>query len=138
MALNVQYHAHDVTIDPETKARFERLFANLDKRLVHISEPQATARIREVGNPREFSIDLRVELGSHAGELISHKSAPSADHAMRLAIGDIERQLERRLSVQRGEASFGVPSRRLPKDQRPATASERVEDQKEAPRIDLP
>jgi hypothetical protein len=34
-------------------------------------------------------------------------------------VKDIERQLERRHAQQRGEHSFGVPSRRLPRELRP-------------------
>ena len=135
MTLNVQYHAHNFTIDPETEAKFERLFANLEKRLTHFSDPLVVVRIHEEGTPRVTSIDLRVELGSHGSELISHESAPTADHAMRLAIQDIERQLERRLSGQRGEPSFGVPSRRLPKELRPAAAGKR--DLSVTPEVDL-
>jgi hypothetical protein len=39
-----------------------------------------------------------------------------------LAIEDLERQLERRLAGQRGEPTYGVPSRRLPKQLRPSSA----------------
>jgi hypothetical protein len=37
-----------------------------------------------------------------------------------LAVADVERQLERKVASQRGEHRYGVPSRRLPKQLRPA------------------
>jgi hypothetical protein len=39
---------------------------------------------------------------------------------VRLAMADVERQLERQHAVQSGEPSFGVPSRRLPTELRPS------------------
>lgn len=118
MTLNVRIHADGMDLKPDVQARIERTLDGLEKRLVHFSEPKAIVRLREEGTPKVTAIDLRVELGSHAGELISHQSAATPDHAMRLAIEDVERQLERRLATQRGEPSFGVPSRREPKSER--------------------
>jgi hypothetical protein len=66
------------------------------------------------------AVDLRLELGPLGSHLISHQAAETADRAVRLAVEDVERQLERQLAVQRGEPSFGVPSRREPTSLRPS------------------
>lgn len=120
MTLNVRIHADGFDLKPEVGERIEHMLDRLDQRIAHFSEPKAVVRLREEGTPKLTAVDLRVELGSHAGELVSHQTAPTADHAMRLALEDVERQLERRLSTQRGEASYGVPSRREPRTERPA------------------
>lgn len=120
MTLNVRIHADGFELKPDVQDRFEHMLARLERRLSHFSEPKAVVRLREEGTPTVTTVDLRIELGSHSGELISHQSAPTADHSMRLAMEDVERQLERRLSSQRGEATYGVPSRREPKSERPA------------------
>jgi hypothetical protein len=44
--------------------------------------------------------------------LISHQSAETVDLSLGKAIHDVERQLERHHGKQRGQPSFGVPSRR--------------------------
>jgi hypothetical protein len=49
--------------------------------------------------------------------------AETADRAVHLAVRDVERQLERRHATQRGEPTYGVPSRRLPAELRPANAA---------------
>jgi hypothetical protein len=69
---------------------------------------------------RQVEVDLRVQLGTLGSHLISHQGAETVDRAVRLAVEDVERQLERQHAVQRGEPSFGVPSRRLPSTLRPA------------------
>ena len=68
---------------------------------------------------RRVTADLRVQLGPLAAHLISHQAAESADLAARLAVEDVERQLERRLAKQRGQPTYSVPSRRLPEALRP-------------------
>lgn len=124
MTLNTRIHADGFELKPEVNERIEHMLARLDRRLQHFSEPKAVVRQREEGTPRLTVVDLRVELGSHAGELVSHQRAETADHAMRLALEDVERQLERRLATQRGEPAFGVPSRREPREARPAAPPE--------------
>jgi hypothetical protein len=66
-----------------------------------------------------MEVDLRVQLGPLGAHLVSHQRAGTTAHAVRLAVEDVERQLERRHADQRGEASFGVPSRREPAALRP-------------------
>jgi hypothetical protein len=54
----------------------------------------------------------RVQLGPLGPTLASSQAAPTPDRAAHLAIQAIERQLERLVAGQRGEPSYGVPSRR--------------------------
>jgi ribosome-associated translation inhibitor RaiA len=119
MTLTVNISSQGMQLSPEVERRTERLVHQLDRRLIHFSEPNAILRLRQQEAQRLISVDLRVDLGSRADSLISHQSADTADHAVRRAVEDVERQLERRLAVQRGEPTFGVPSRRLPKSTRP-------------------
>ncbi len=119
MTLSIQLSVDGTKLDEEAEAKIQRMLEHFGRRVSHYSEPKAVARFQSHGDQRTTEVDLRIELGSHAGELISHQSAPTADRAARLAIEDLERQLERRLSTQRGEPTYGVPSRRLPKTLRP-------------------
>lgn len=72
-------------------------------------------------------------LGSH---LISHQGAETVDRAVRIAVEDVERQLEREHAMQRGEPSFGVPSRRLPSNLRPAYIASSLTEEETAQEID--
>jgi ribosome-associated translation inhibitor RaiA len=84
----------------------------LERRLVHHPEPSATVTVVEHPMQRAFDVSLRVQLGPLGPTLISHQSAATVDLSLGKAIRDIERQLERHHGKQRGEPSFGVPSRR--------------------------
>jgi hypothetical protein len=61
---------------------------------------------------REIVASLRVQLGPLGPTLASSQTAPTPDRAAHLAIRAIEHQLERLVAAQRGEPSYGVPSRR--------------------------
>jgi ribosome-associated translation inhibitor RaiA len=100
--------------------RIQHQLDGLERRLVHHPEPRAVLVFAGHENQRRVQVDLRVELGPLGGHLISHQQAETADRAVRLAIADVERQLERQHAAQRGEPSFGVPSRRLPAELRPS------------------
>lgn len=91
----------------------------LERRLVHRPEPSAVLVLKRHAGQRAIEASLRVELGPLGPHLVSHQRAETADHATRLAVEDVERQLERQIAAQRGEPSFGVPSRREPKQERP-------------------
>lgn len=119
MALNVELHTGDEPLAEQQDIRVRRHLRRLEERLVHFPEPSAILTLRRQPAQRRVSVDLRVELGPMAGELVSHQAAGTPDHAVRLAVEDAERQLERRLATQRGEPTYGVPSRRLPKEARP-------------------
>lgn len=100
----------------------------LERRLIHHPDPKASLMLTRHRDQRQVEVDLRVELGPLGSHLISHQGAETVDRAVHLAIKDVERQLERRHAAQRGEPSFGVPSRRLPSSLRPAnTPSSLVE-----------
>ncbi|SRR5579884_1650061 len=101
------------------RRRIERRLKALERRLVNHSEPLITLILRAYPARRELEADLRVQLGPLGRHLVSHQTAETADHAVRLAAADIQRQLERHHARQRGEPTFGVPSRRLPVQLRP-------------------
>jgi ribosome-associated translation inhibitor RaiA len=100
--------------------RVQHQFDALQRRLVHHPEPTAVLVLTGHKNQRQVQADLRVEMGPLGGHLISHQQAETVDRAVHLAIADVERQLERQHAAQSGEPSFGVPSRRLPRELRPA------------------
>jgi hypothetical protein len=119
MALGVQIHTGNEPLSQQEDARVRRHLRHLEARLVNFPEPSAILTLRRQAAARRVTVDLRVELGPMAGELVSHQAAEMPEHAVRLAVEDAERQLERRLATQRGEPTYGVPSRRLPKEARP-------------------
>ena len=59
--------------------------------------------------------------------MVSHNSGETAEQAARLAIEDVERQLERYMATLRGEPAFGTPSRREPRDLRPGTQADETD-----------
>lgn len=103
--------------------RIRHQVGSLRRRLVHQAAPQAILALEWRESERRVTANLRVQLGPLGTLLISTRDGESAAHAARLAIADVERQLERRLAHERGEASFGVPSRRLPEALRPRTVA---------------
>lgn len=127
MALDFIVQTRRTTITRAEEERLRKKMAGLEERLVHFPEPIARVTIERHEEQRRTTVDLRVQLGPHAGHLISHQAAETLDLAARLATEDVERQLERRLAVQRGEPTFGVPSRRLPAHLRPSS-SEGIEE----------
>lgn len=119
MALDVHMNTGNVRLDEAQERRIRRYLQALERRLPHAREPRAEITLREHEAPRRITVDLRVMIAPKTNELVSHQSAETAAHAVRLALEDIERQLERRLATLRGEPAYGVPSRRLPKHLRP-------------------
>jgi hypothetical protein len=124
MALNLQIHTGAERLGEYQEAKIRHHLRHLERRLVHFPEPAAVLTLRRHQAQRRVTVDLRVELGPMAGELVSHQAAETPEHAVRLAIEDTERQLERRLATQRGEPTYGVPSRRLPSRERPHPLAE--------------
>lgn len=82
-------------------------------------EPKAVLVLTKHSAQRRVEADLRVQVGPLGSHLVSHQAAQTPDQAVHLAVTDIERQLDRQLATMRGDPSFGVPSRRLPKHLRP-------------------
>ncbi|MCC6791456.1 MAG: HPF/RaiA family ribosome-associated protein [Thermomicrobiales bacterium] len=124
MALEIQMHTTNVVITPAQQERIDRQFESIERRLSDAPDPVARLTLKSQDEQRVVTADLRITLGTKAMELISHQSAEKPDHAVRLALEDAERQLERLRSQQRGEPAYGVPSRRLPKHLRPQGFSE--------------
>lgn len=112
MALQLIFKTDNLAFDAQTEEQVRRRFASLERRLVHHPEPTAVLAVKHSPMQRRFDADLRVELGPLGAHLVSHQAAETLEHAVRLAVEDVERQLERRHAKQRGEPSFGVASRR--------------------------
>lgn len=120
MALNTEYRVRGFKLTRLEEERIDRQVKSLEKRVANFPDPRLELVFDEQANPRVVRVDLRLALGPLGGHLVSHQEGPSADVAGKAAIGDVKRQLERRLANQRGEPSFGVPSRRFGADQRQA------------------
>lgn len=112
MALRTTMNLGGLTLTEVEERRIRRHLQALARRLSHHPEPTATIVIRPHPGQRQTQADVRVQLGPLGPHLVSHQSAQTPDRAVGLAISDIERQLERRHALQRGEPAFGVPSRR--------------------------
>jgi ribosome-associated translation inhibitor RaiA len=124
MALEVQLHTGDLELGEDQERRIRHQLEMLGERLTHFSEPTAYLTLRDHPQQRRVTVDLRAILGPRGNELVSHQAAETAEHAVRLAIEDVERQLERFLADLRGEPTYGVPSRRLPDELRPNPPAE--------------
>lgn len=138
MALNTEFRMRGLTLTSLEEERIDRQVRSLEKRIANFPDPRLEIAFDEQSNPRIVKVDLRLALGPLGGHLVSHQEGPSADVASKAAFNDVKRQLERRLANQRGEASYGVPSRRLPAEQRPVEQTaegdeEDFEDYEETP-----
>ncbi len=110
---------HGGFLNRTERTRIWRRVGSLDRRLVHFSEPSATLVLEELEQQRRVTADLRVAFGHRGATLVSHQSAETTGWATKLAVEDVERQLERRLARQRAQPTYGVPSRREPEALRP-------------------
>ena len=117
----VELNTPKTQLSPDSEKRIRRHVAGLERRLVKFANPLITITIKDRVTERRHTADIRVQLGVDGVELVSHNDGESAEHATRLAIEDVERQLERYMSTLRGEATYGTPSRREPRDLRPGT-----------------
>ncbi len=119
MTLEAKLDVHGFTLTDEEERRIRHQLGSLERRLSQRPEPTARLALERHVARRQVEVDLRVELGPLGPTLISHQLAEMPDHAVRLAVEDVERQLERHVASQRGESTFGVPSRREPESLRP-------------------
>ena len=119
MTLGITLETHDCPLSADEERHIRHHLERLGERLSHFPEPMATVVLKRHELQRQVEVALRVELGPLGEHLISHQAGETPIHAVRLAVEDVERQLERRLSQKRGEHTYGVPSRRLPKAERP-------------------
>ncbi len=124
-------------LSPESAKRIQRHLDSLEKRLTKFHNHDVTLTIKDKSTERRFTADALVSLGVDGIELVSHNQGETADLAARLAIEDIERQLERHMATLRGEPSFGTPSRREPKDLRPGTQPADDDDYDAPPDTDI-
>jgi ribosome-associated translation inhibitor RaiA len=119
MPLNLVFELGKVALSAAEEDRVRHQLQTLERRLAHFPNPTAELALEAHPAQRRMEVKLRVRLGPLGGHLISQQAAETVDRAVHLAVEDLERQLERRLAQQRGEPSYGVPSRRLPKTLRP-------------------
>ncbi|MBI3972383.1 MAG: HPF/RaiA family ribosome-associated protein [Chloroflexi bacterium] len=119
MALNTMFHLGDYHLSDTERRHIDGQLRSLERRLAHHPEPAAVLTFTPHPDQRQIEVDLRVQLSPLGQHLISHQAAETAEHAVKLAVDDVERQLERRHAMQRGEPAYGVPSRRLPAHLRP-------------------
>ena len=114
MALTTIINSHNATLSGADEVRLRHQLQVLDRRLIHHASPVAEIGLTQLEGPKRVEIDFRLRLGPLGAHLVSHQTAASVHRAARLAINDVERQLEREHAKQRGEPTFGVPSRRRP------------------------
>ncbi len=119
MTMQIELRTRHCPLSPQEEKLVRHQLHALGRRVERFPEPIATLDLKEQGTQRRVTADLRLQLGPQAQHLISHQAAETPDHAVVLAVRDVERQLERRLSSMRGEDAFGVPSRREPDEERP-------------------
>jgi ribosome-associated translation inhibitor RaiA len=132
----VELHTPKTELSEDSEKRIQRHIAGLERRLVNFPTALISLTVRDRSTERRHTVDLRVTLGVEGDVLVSHQSGESAEHATRLAVEDVERQLERYVATLRGKHAFGTPSRREPRDLRPGTqpaAEEEFEDEGEEP-----
>ena len=123
----VELHTPKTELSQDSEKRIQRHVAGLERRLVNFPTALISLTIRDRTTERRHTVDLRVNLGVDGDVLVSHQSGDSAEHATRLAVEDVQRQLERYVSGLRGEAAYGTPSRREPRDLRPGTQTAELE-----------
>ncbi len=108
-----------VVLTSAQERRIRHQLTKLEQRLTHRPEPIASLMLSAHLDQRSVEADLRVQLGPLGRHLVSRRTAEMPDEATRLAMEDIARELERQISAQRGEETYGVPSRREPANLRP-------------------
>jgi hypothetical protein len=117
MATELRIEWHGVAFSSDEEARLRAKLRGLERRVLHHPAPAAIISITQHPAQRRFDVSFRLELGPLGPTLISHTWGETVDLALELAVSDVERELERRHAKQRGEPSFGVPSRRRPPDE---------------------
>ena len=114
MAMVIRLQTHALTLTEQEEQRIRRQLAHLEQRLGRYPSPITTLVISAHEAERRITADLRVQLG-HLGEhLVAHEDGETAANAARLAVEEVERQIERLHATLAGEATYGVPSRREP------------------------
>lgn len=119
MTLSTHLDLHGLSLSPVDERRIYAHLHRLERRLDKRPGPSAVVVLRHHADQRRVEVDLRIELGPLGPTLVSHQAAQTPDLATKRAVEDVERELERLVSEQRGEAAFGLPSRREPRSLRP-------------------
>ena len=119
MVVRTILEAGDTVFTDTERKHIEGQLDALARRLGRHRNPTVTLVLTPHTGFREIDANLRVQLSPLGRHLVAHQHAEMPDHAVRLAVEDVERQLERVHAKQRGEPTFGVPSRRLPAQLRP-------------------
>lgn len=132
MTLETRLGTRDFVLNDIESRNVRHQLGALERRLAHRPDPSASLVLKRHAGPRQFEADLTVRLGPLGAHLVSHQAAETPEHAVRLAVADIERQLDRRLAGQRGEPTYGVPSRRRPKQLRPKPLTPKTPMEEEA------
>jgi ribosome-associated translation inhibitor RaiA len=96
----------------EEMRRIEQRLEGLEKRLVHRPDPRLHLVLEQHPQQRRSTVELSVSVARHGRTLVSHQAAETAELAVKLAVDDVARQLERVQATQEGQPSWGVPSRR--------------------------
>ncbi|MCC7106469.1 MAG: hypothetical protein IT307_15130 [Chloroflexi bacterium] len=128
MPLDIKIQVRGFALEENEERRIRHHLTVLERRLVHRPDPAAVLALQRFRDRGQVEADLRLQVGPLGQHLISRQSAATPDQAARLAVADVERQLERKVANQRGEHRYGVPGRGLPRQLRPAlTGAERSE-----------
>jgi len=112
MTLTITLERHGIPVSDDQEQRIRHHLAALGRRLEHRPEPMVVLAFSGHDSRHEVEVHVRLRLGPLGPTLASKHTSQTPDQAARLAIRAIERQLERLVSGQRGEPSYGVPSRR--------------------------
>lgn len=115
----IEFNTPKTDLSEVSQKRIQRHLKGLERRLVNFHHTKVNLTVKDRPTERRHTADLLVQLGVDGVELVSHHGGESAEHAARLAIEDVERQLERHVANLRGEPAYGTPSRREPRDLRP-------------------
>jgi hypothetical protein len=114
MVTEPRIQVRDFALNAIEEKQIQRLLEQLQRRMEPYGEPVIKLVLDWHPDQRLVRTRMRVQLGHLGPHLTSAQSAETADRSVRQAVATIERQFERRLATRRGEASWGVPSRRAP------------------------
>src|SRR5680860_1279724 len=93
--MEVQLHKRGITLTRLEEERIQRHTKSLEKRIEKFPDPRLELAIEDQAPHRGVRVDLRLALGPLGGHLISHQEGQGADVAVKAAINDVKRQLER-------------------------------------------
>lgn len=119
MTADVYLHKKGVELSKTEEERIDRQIEALETRLKNFKNPRIDVTIDGSHAPQETGAKIQVSLRVDGKVLASEEKGVSADTAVKAAMQDVKRQLEKEVAKLRGEDTYGVPSRRLPDDLRP-------------------